>query len=71
MLAQLLIFIPSISNYRKTWLEEHLAAAHIASLAVKVSPNKELEDMLINELLATAEIIAVKHIETQNLSKDL
>ncbi len=71
MLAQLLIFIPSISNYRKTWLEEHLAAAHIASLAVKASPHKELGDMLTNELLETAEIVAVRHIGAQNSSQDL
>ena len=37
MLAEILIFVPSVANFRKTWLEERLAAAQIAALAVEAS----------------------------------
>jgi signal transduction histidine kinase len=68
MLAQVLIFVPSVSKYRQVWLEERLAAAHIASLAAQVSPEKKLGVVLTNELLKTAEIVAVRHVTDQKNS---
>jgi hypothetical protein len=34
MLAEVLIIVPSISRYRKTFLEEHIARAHVAALSL-------------------------------------
>ncbi|MGY8991138.1 MAG: hypothetical protein ACKVHL_06070 [Rhodospirillales bacterium] len=51
MLAEVLIFVPSISRYRKTFLEEHIARAHVAALSLTDMPqgiaNKKLEKQLL------------------------
>ena len=51
MLAEVLIYVPSISRYRKTFLEEHIARAHIAALSLTDMPqgmaNKKLEEQLL------------------------
>ncbi|HKJ62050.1 MAG TPA: hypothetical protein VKA94_08645, partial [Hyphomicrobiales bacterium] len=35
MLAEVLIFVPSVANFRKNWLMERLAAGQIAALAAQ------------------------------------
>lgn len=35
MLAEVLIYAPSIARYRQTWLEERIASAHLATLALE------------------------------------
>jgi len=35
MLAEVLVFVPSVSNFRRQWLMERLAAAQIAALAAE------------------------------------
>lgn len=53
MLAELLIWTPSIAQFRKTYLEERIARAHLAMIAVSrfddsmVSP--ELQDELLSQ----------------------
>lgn len=51
MLAEVLIYVPSISRYRKTFLEEHIARAHVAALSLSDMPqgmaNKKLEEQLL------------------------
>jgi len=51
MLAEVLIFVPSISRYRKTFLEEHISRAHVAALSLTDMPqgmvNKKLEEQLL------------------------
>ena len=51
MLAEVLIYVPSISRYRKTFLEEHIARAHVAALSLTDMPqgmaNKKLEAQLL------------------------
>jgi signal transduction histidine kinase len=59
MVAEVLIFVPSIANYRKTWLEERLTAARIAALAIEAAPAATLPQGLRGELLDTAEVEAV------------
>ena len=59
MLAEVLIFVPSIANFRKSWLEERLGAAQIAALSVEASPDKELPHMLQEELLKNAQVYMV------------
>jgi len=69
MLAELLIYTPSISRYRKAYLEEHIAAAHLASLALEATPDNMVSRALEKELLfhAGAYSITLKHPERRVL----
>ena len=59
MLAEILIFVPSIANFRVSWLTERLAAAQIAALALEASDDNMVSADLRNELLANAQVFAV------------
>jgi len=52
MLGEVLIFVPSVARYRMTYFEDHIAAAHIATLALIASPTGKLDQALTDELLA-------------------
>jgi signal transduction histidine kinase len=52
MLGEVLIFVPSVARYRMTYFEDHMAAAHIATLALLASPTGKLDQALTDELLA-------------------
>jgi signal transduction histidine kinase len=52
MLGEVLIFVPSVARYRMSYFEEHIAAAHIATLALIASPTGKLDQALTDELLA-------------------
>lgn len=51
MLAEVLIYVPSIARFRLSWLEEHIAAAHLATLALEATPSGMVSPELENELL--------------------
>jgi signal transduction histidine kinase len=59
MLAEVLVFVPSVSNFRRQWLMERLAAAQIASLAAEAAPGGQLPAMLRDELLERAQVKAI------------
>ncbi len=59
MLAEVLIFVPSIANFRINWLTDRLEAAQIASLAAKAAPDGVLPEMLREELLRSASVRGV------------
>jgi signal transduction histidine kinase len=59
MMAEVLIFVPSVANFRRNWLMERVVAAKIASLALEASGGAELPDRLRQELLTTAGVHAV------------
>jgi len=59
MLSEVLIFVPSIANFRKTRLEQNLAAAQIAALALEATPDNMVSPMLRQELLRNAQVFAV------------
>jgi signal transduction histidine kinase len=69
MLAEVLVFVPSVSNFRRQWLMERLAAAQIASLAAEAAPGGQLPKMLRDELLEQAKVkaIAVKRADSRVL----
>jgi len=52
MLGEVLIFVPSVARFRMTYFEDHVAAAHIATLALIASPTGKLDQALVDELLA-------------------
>ncbi len=59
MVAEVLTFVPSVSNFRLNWLQERLSAAQIAALAVEASPNQQIPIVLRDQLLKTARVHAV------------
>ncbi|MGI8724736.1 MAG: sensor histidine kinase [Methyloceanibacter sp.] len=69
MLAEVLVFVPSVSNFRRQWLEERLAAAQIASLAAEAAPGGQLPKSLRDEVLTNAMVkaIAVKRADSRQL----
>jgi signal transduction histidine kinase len=62
MIAEVLIFVPSVANYRNTWLNDRLAGARIAALVLEAVPEEALPEDLVRELLKTvgAETIALR-----------
>ena len=69
MLAEVLVFVPSVSNFRRQWLMERLAAAQIAALAAEAAPGGQLPSTLRDELLKQAKVkaIAVKRADSRVL----
>lgn len=59
MLSEVLIFVPSIANFRKMWLEQRLGTAQIAALALEATPDNMLSPALQQELLENAQVFAV------------
>lgn len=59
MLAEVLIFVPSVANFRKNWLEDRLASAQIAALVVEAAPNQKISDELMYQLLMSARVKGV------------
>ena len=51
MLAEVLIYAPSIARFRQSHLEERLAAAHLAILALDATPDQMVSADLERELL--------------------
>ncbi len=51
MLSEVLIYTPSIARYRLTWMQERLAAAHLAALALDATPDGMVTEALNDELL--------------------
>jgi signal transduction histidine kinase len=52
MLAEVLIFLPSIARFRVAWLEERLALGHLAALTIEAAPNQMVTEGLEQQLLA-------------------
>ncbi|MEM8971858.1 MAG: hypothetical protein AAGD43_07350, partial [Pseudomonadota bacterium] len=59
MLAEVLIFLPSIANFRVNWLTERLTSARLAALAAEAAKPNIVPEMVKQELLDTAQVRAV------------
>jgi len=59
MLAEILIFLPSVSNFRVSWLDERLTAAQLATLAAEGFPGGDVPSGLRAEMLRTAQVKAI------------
>lgn len=59
MLGEVLIFLPSIANFRVQWLKTRIAQAEIAALAVEAAPNQILSSDLTSEILKGAGVLVV------------
>lgn len=51
MVAEVLIFVPSIARFRDAWMTEKLGLAHLAILAVDAAPDRMVNEMMRRELL--------------------
>jgi len=62
MLAEVLIYVPSVANFRRNWLNDRLAAAQIAALVLDAAPEERLSPDLEARLLAGvgAQAVAVR-----------
>lgn len=52
MLAEILIYVPSVANFRRNWLNDRLAAAQVAVLVLEGAPREGLPEGLESRLLA-------------------
>ncbi len=69
MLAEFLIWAPSISRFRKTYMEEHVLRAHLATLALEAMPEKAPDRQLEEALLEQTDVhgIVLKGPERRTL----
>lgn len=62
MIAEVLIYVPSIANFRLNWLNDRLAAANTAALVLDAAPSGAVPDSLAKQLLESigARAVAIK-----------
>jgi signal transduction histidine kinase len=51
MMAEVLIYVPSIANFRIMWLKDRLAAAHTAALVLDAAPSGMVPESLAQQIL--------------------
>lgn len=59
LLGEVLIFLPSIANFRIQWMKARIAQAEIAALAAEAAPDAILDEALRTEILKGAGVVAV------------
>ncbi len=69
MLAEVLIFLPSIANFRINWLTDRLTSARLASLAADARPDHNIPPAVRQELLSTAKVqyVAIRRNDMRRL----
>ncbi len=69
MIGEVLIFLPSIANFRITWLKNKIAIAELTAMALEASEDNKLSDELRQGLLrgAGVKVIALKRGNTRQL----
>jgi signal transduction histidine kinase len=62
MMSEVLIYVPSIANFRITWLQDRLAAAHTAALVLDAAPSGMVPESLARQILDSvgARAVAMK-----------
>jgi signal transduction histidine kinase len=59
MVGEVLIFLPSIANFRIQWLKARIAQAEVAALAADAAPNQVLSNDLRSQILKGAGVLVV------------
>jgi signal transduction histidine kinase len=69
MVAEVLIYVPSIANFRLAWLSDRIAAAHTAALVLDAAPDGMISDDLTRQLLESvgAKAVAMKKGDSRRL----
>jgi signal transduction histidine kinase len=62
MVAEILIYVPSIANFRLNWLNDRLAAAHTAAFVLDAAPSGMVPESLARQILKSigAHAVAMK-----------
>jgi signal transduction histidine kinase len=62
MIAEVLIYVPSIANFRLNWLNDRLAAAHTAALVLNAAPSGMVPEEVAKQVLDSigARAVAIK-----------
>src|SRR4051794_24557291 len=62
MISEVLIYVPSIANFRLNWLNDRLAAAHTAALVLDAAPSGMVPESLARQILSSvgARAVAMK-----------
>src|SRR5436190_14276498 len=51
MLAEVLIYVPSVANFRLNWLNDRLSAAYTAALVFETAPSAEVPEAVARQIL--------------------
>ena len=51
MIAEVLIYVPSVANFRVTWLKDRLQTGYTAALVLDAAPNGMVPDSLAKQIL--------------------
>jgi hypothetical protein len=62
LVAEVMIFFPSASNFRTEWLTARAESAHLAALAAETADTGGLNEDQVRELLAGADAVAVARV---------
>src|SRR6202451_3001958 len=62
MIAEVLIYVPSVANFRVIWLKDRRATAYTAALVLDAAPNGVVSDVLAKQILNSigARAVAMK-----------
>jgi signal transduction histidine kinase len=69
MIAEVLIYVPSIANFYQNRLNDRLAAANTAALVIDAAPSGMVPDSLARQILTSigARAVAIKHGQQRRL----
>ena len=59
MVAEIMIYVPTVANFRLNWLNDRLAAAHTAALVLDAAPSGMVPESLANQILRSIGAYAV------------
>ncbi|TMJ86935.1 MAG: HAMP domain-containing histidine kinase [Alphaproteobacteria bacterium] len=69
MIAEVLIYVPSIANFRLNWLQDRLSAAYTAALVFGTAPSGEVPEPVARQILESirAHAVALKFGQQRRL----
>jgi signal transduction histidine kinase len=69
MIAEVLIYVPSVANFRVTWLKDRLQTGYTAALVLEAAPNGMVSDSLAKQILDSigARAVAMKMGERRRM----
>ena len=65
MMAEVLIYVPSIATFRRNWLNDRLSAAYTAALVLEATglPERDVPDYIeVNHTKMTAKLVRIPHL---------
>lgn len=62
LVVEALIFVPSATNFRNSWLKDQIEAGRLAALALEAAPSRMVSEELEQELLESAMVLAVAEL---------